>query len=244
MLDELLLFIGVYIISLGMSGFLMSDRAGVLKPIALRIFFIGVLFHEVAHYGISLVSGKIPEKISIKWRHEEYGVRYPHGSVKHFKPPSFLQAVLISFAPLYLSTWLIFFLWFGVIFSPFYDPIIKTISIFFLFSLLLTASPSSQDIVLIGNAFKTDQKNSLYQILLIVCSSLILLSFLTITQIVFLLDFFYYIAIAGIYLSLKFSILGIRRLIISLQNHKKPQKISLNLSRKRYKPINPRRENE
>ncbi|MFW9874626.1 MAG: hypothetical protein ACFFG0_16085 [Candidatus Thorarchaeota archaeon] len=245
MLDELLIFLGVYIISLGMSSFLMSDRAGVLKPIALRLGLIGVLFHELAHYGMSIAVGRKPADISVKWRDDKYRhIRNPHGLIASHRPESFLQAFVIALAPLYLGTWLIFFLWFGVIFTPLYDPLIKTLAVFTLLSLLLGASPSGQDLRKIGYAFKHDPKNSWYQVLLIVCSNLILLSFIAITHIVFLLDVFYYLAITGIYLTLKFSIQGVRRIIISFQNPKKPRKVRSNLSRKRYKPKNPGRENE
>ncbi|MFX1419610.1 MAG: hypothetical protein ACFE9N_11880, partial [Promethearchaeota archaeon] len=245
MLDELLIFLGVYIISLGMSGFLMSDRAGVLKPIALRLFFIGVVFHELAHYGMSLAVGRKPADIRVKWRDDkDKHIRNPRGTVASSRPESFLQAFVIALAPLYLSTWFIFFLWFGVIFTPLYNPLIKTLAVFTLLSVLLGASPSGQDLKTIGYAFKHDPKNSWYQVLLIICSSLILLSFMAITHIVFLLDFFYYLAITGIYITLKFSILGINRIIASLQNYKKPHKVRLSLSRRHYKPKNPGRENE
>jgi hypothetical protein len=246
MLDHLLIFLGVYIISIGMSAFLMSDRAGLLKPIALRLCFIGVIFHELAHYVMSLTVGRKPADISVKWRDDNYKhIRNPHGSVSPSKPESFLQAFIISLAPLYLSTWFIFFLWFDIIFTPFYDPLIKTVAVFILLSVLLTASPSGQDIRTIGKAFIFDPKNSWYQILLIICSILILLFFIIITHIVFPLDIFYYLAIAGIYLTLKFTLIAIRKLvcIINLYNYKKPHKIKFKrFTRKRYKPTKPWRE--
>ncbi|MFW9877757.1 MAG: hypothetical protein ACFFG0_32110, partial [Candidatus Thorarchaeota archaeon] len=100
--------------------------------------------------------------------------------------------------------------------------------------MLLIVLPSSQDIVFIGNAFKLDPKNSWYQIFLIVCSGFILLFYLSITHIVFILNVFYYLAIAGIYFALKFSILGVQKLIVSLRDPKKPRKLRSNLSRRRY----------
>jgi hypothetical protein len=246
MIKEPFIFLGICIISLGLSSFLLSDRAGVFKTIALRLFFIGIIFHEIAHYLMSLAVGKIPEKISIKWRNEKYKfIRDPHGSVKPADPPSFLQAIVIALGPLYISTWLIFFLLFGVISIPLYNPVIKTIAVFLVFSLLLTASPSSGDIGAIATAFKEDPQHSWYSIFLIILSFLTLWFFLLSTQIIFFLDVFYYLAITGIYLIYKFSFIGIRKIIIRINSriYNKPNKVRFKrFSRTHYKPKKPWKE--
>jgi hypothetical protein len=243
MLQEPLIFLGVGILSLILTNFLFSDRAGVLRLVALRLFFIGVIFHEFAHYIMCLAVGKIPKRIQIKWRDDKYGIfRDPHGRVKPAESYSFLQAVIVAFAPLYISTWLIFYLWFGVIFTPFYKPIIKTICVFILFSLLLTAAPSAGDFGYIGAAYRKDPKHSWYQILLIGLSIVVLWLFLVAFHITFLLEVFYYVAVAIIYLVLRFSLIGIRRVSykISHYNFKRPQKIrSRHFIRKKYKPTKP-----
>ena len=248
MLQEPLIFLGIYVISLILKNFLLSDRAGVFKPIANRVFFIGVFFHEFAHYGMCLAVGRIPKNISIEWWGGKYNnERNPRGSVEHKEVPSFLQSIVISFAPLYFSTWLIFGLWFGVIFTPFYDPIIKTIAVFVLLSLLLTAAPSSGDIGVISLSFRKDPKHSWYQIFLISFSILALWFFLVIVQITFFLEVFYYLAIAGIYLVLRFSFIGLRKLVIriDLYNYKKPQKVRFRrFTGRRYKPTKPWKKSE
>jgi len=240
MLDELLIFFGIGLISLGMSGFLLSDRVGVVKPIAMRLFFIGVIFHELAHYIASLAVGEVPKEIHVKWYSERYeGDCSPHGWVRPSEPPSFLQAVVIAFAPLYMSTWLIFLLVFGVLFTPLYDPIVKTTSVFVVVSLLLTAAPSAGDVRIIGYAFQKDPQHSWHQILLIIVSVLILWGILALTHITFFLDVLYYFAIEGIYLGLKFSIRGMRWLVARVTPHeyKKPTKThSRAYTRKIYKP--------
>lgn len=239
MLDELLIFLGIGIISLGISGFLLSDRAGVVKPIAMRLFFIGVIFHELAHYVSSLAVGEVPNGMSVKWYAENKTQRFPNGSVSPSEPPSFLQSIVIAFAPLYISTWLIFLLVFGVIFTPMNNVVLKVISVFLVLSLLLTAAPSAQDIRMIGYAFQKDPQNSWYQILLILVSILILWAILLLTRFTFILDVFYYFAIAGIYLLLKFSVRGIGNLIerIFSHNYTKPSKTHPRAyTRKRYRP--------
>ncbi|MFW9969449.1 MAG: hypothetical protein ACFFDF_04555 [Candidatus Odinarchaeota archaeon] len=246
MLQEPFVFLGIYIISLILTNFLLSDRAGMLKPIALRLFFIGVIFHELAHYTMSLAVGRVPKSLNIMWRDKNH--RYalnPQGRVEPDDNFSFLQAVVVAFAPLYFSTWLIFWFLFGVIFTPLYDPAIKTLSVFVVLSLLLTAAPSSGDILFIGTSFKQDPKNSWYQILLIGLSILVLWGILVITQVTFFLDVFYYLAIAGIYLFLRFFLIGIRKIVsrIYSYNFKRPQKVtSRPLTRKRYRPVKPGRQ--
>jgi hypothetical protein len=246
MIEEPLIFLGILFISLILSSFINSDRSGVLRPIALRICLIGVFFHELAHYLMSLVVGKMPDSFSIKWQKKtEKTNGGVYGSISLEKPPSFLQTIIISFAPLYISTWLIFILWFGVIFTPSFNPLVKIIAIFILISLLLTASPSKGDLQYITYSFRKDPAYSWYQILLICLSVLILWLFLIFTQINFILNFFYYVAVAAIYLLLKFSFIGIRKIAIKAnsRNFKQPEKIKFKRSsHKHYKPKKPWKE--
>lgn len=229
-----------------MSRFFLSDRAGPFKPIALRLFFIGVIFHELSHTLMSIVVGRFPDHFEVKWRDEESRAkRSPHGSIDLEKPPSFLQALVIALGPLYISTWLIFLLLFQVILNPIFDPIIKTIAIFLCLSLLITASPSTGDLQYVSYSFRNAPVYFFYQIFLVALSILILWVFLVFTHITFFLDVFYYFVIAGIYLFLKFSFIGIRKLIITIQSRDftKPSKVRFKrFSRKHYKPKKPWKE--
>ena len=243
MIQEPFIFLGIFVISLISSSLLLRDDAGPFKSVALRLFFIGVIFHELAHYVMSLVVGHVPDGIEIKWRHEKTRKRYPHGFVKPGKPLSFLQSFLIGFAPLYLSTWLIFYLWFGVVFNPQFMPLIRVIAGFISISLLLTASPSSADFRFISHSFKNDPTHSWYQIFLVIISTIILWFILSAFQINFFLDFFYYVAIAGLYFLLKFSFIGLGKIynILQSRNYKKPSKLRFKrFTRKHYKPRKPK----
>ncbi|MFX0106021.1 MAG: hypothetical protein ACFE75_11085 [Candidatus Hodarchaeota archaeon] len=246
MIQEPLIFLGILILSLILSCFFLSDRAGPFRPIAMRLFFIGVVFHELSHALMSIVVGRIPDHFKIKWRDEKTrSERSPHGSINLDKPPSFLQAVIIAIGPLIINTWLIFLLFFQIVLNPIFNPIIKTIAVFLCLSLLLTASPSTGDLQYISYSFRNAPVYSCYQIFLVCLSIIILWVFLIITHITFFLDVFCYIIIASIYLSLKFSFIGIRKLIIKIQSRDftKPSKIRFkHFSQKHYKPKKPWKE--
>lgn len=246
MIEEPLIFLGVLIISLIMSRFLLSENAGMFKPIAERLFFIGVIFHELSHAFMCLVVGRIPDHFKLKWRNERYtSIRDPHGSVGFDKPPNFLQAFIIAIGPLIISTWLIFLLWFGIVINPIFYPIIKTLAVFLILSLFLTASPSTGDLQYVSMAFRNSPIYSLYQVFLVFISVIILWLILIITKLEFIIDFFYYVFIAGIYWILKGMIIGISYLIKLVHNshYDKPVKLKFKtFTRKQYKPKKPQRE--
>ncbi|MFW9826708.1 MAG: hypothetical protein ACFFEY_03700 [Candidatus Thorarchaeota archaeon] len=246
MIKEPLIFLGVLIISLIMSSFLLSKNAGIFRPIAQRLFFIGVIFHELSHACMCLVVGRMPDHFKVKWRNERYSfIRSPHGAVGLDKPPNFLQAFIIAIGPLVINTWLIFLLWFGLVLNPIFYPIIKTVATFLILSLFLTASPSTGDLKYVSMAFRNSPVYSLYQVFLVFISVIILWLISVITRIEFILDFFYYLAIAAIYLLLKFTFLGIKLVVfkIKAKNFDHPPKLKFpQFSRKRYKPKKTQRE--
>jgi hypothetical protein len=246
MIEEPLIFLAVLIISLVMSSFLLSENAGIFRYIARRLFFIGVIFHELSHAVMCLAVGRMPDHFKVKWKNEKNkNVRSPHGMVGLDIPTNFLQSLIIALGPLVISTWLIFLLWFGVILNPVFYPIIKTVAAFIILSLFLTAAPSGGDFRCIFSAFRKSPAYSCYQIFLLCLSVLLLWIFLIFTSITFFLDFFYYLAIAGIYLALKFTLIGIKMLIYRIRSRSfehPPKPKFAQFSRKRYKPKKPIRE--
>ena len=111
------------------------------------LFFLGVIVHEFSHLTVSLICGVPIERIEIKWRSPDGFSVAPHGSITTGDRPhkSFMQGLMISFAPLLVST----FLFFGcidiitIINTSFF---IKIFAIFLAISLILTAAPSKQDL--------------------------------------------------------------------------------------------------
>jgi hypothetical protein len=83
---------------------------------------------------------------------------------------------------------------------------------------------------------------SIFQIFLVIFSILILWGVLVATQVVFILDFFYYISVIAIYWTLKGGFLGLNYFKNKIQasDFEKPDKQSIwRRTRKRYKPIKP-----
>ena len=243
MLEELFVFFIVLVISLLAKSVMKREILGAFFPIVLRMRFIGVAIHEFSHYIMCLVVGIKPEGIEINWRVKETRQRDPHGKVS-LKPYSFFQAVLICLAPLYISTWLIFFS-FTIIKNPNYNPVVRIIAIFFCISLFLGAAPSNTDFNIIPKIFRRYPQHSCYQIFLLVISVLISWGILMYTQVVFILDIFYYLAIIGLYLLLKFSFLGVSRGISEIQsrNFRNHSKVRLRrFTRTYYKPKKPHKE--
>ena len=213
---------------------------GYLNPLLLRLFFIGVIFHELAHYIMNLLVGIQPERIEIRWRDPVTHQRSPHGGVQS-KPRSFLQAFFICLAPLYIGTWLIF-LTFTIAFTPGIDLTLRIVSGVFCLSILLAASPSGQDFNNIPGAFNASPAHSFYQIFLVLLAAVGLWFLLSNFSIIFPLDIFYYLSIIGIYFILKFTFKGgkIMFLKINSWNFHKPREINITrFTRRRYKPKKP-----
>ena len=240
MIEELSLFLCILIISLLIKNLLFKnkDKLGLFGPIFMRLAYIGVVVHEISHYSMCLVVGIRPEHLKIKWRYENSGDRSPHGSVKPGRKVSFLQCFIVAYAPLYISTWLIM-LTFTIFPSSSFNPIIRVIMFLFCISLFTGAAPSTADFNYVLNAFKLDTTHTFYQIFLVCFSGFILWCILLFTQVIFPLDVLYYLAIAGLYLFLKFSLIGIHRLvsIVRSRDFRKPVKIKFkSFTRPLYKP--------
>ncbi len=241
MIEELLIFLGILVCSLVISNIALKERySSPFYHIAIRLAFVGVVVHECCHYVMNLAVGIIPRGIEIRWRDKKTHRRNPYGSVQS-RPRSFLQAFVICLAPLYISTWLIF-LSINVMLGSQFDVLLRILAGFFAVSLLFGAAPSNRDFNNIPKSFGADPLHSLYQVVLIGVSALILWTILISTRVVFFLDVFYYLSIAGIYLILKFCFIGINMIFnkIATRDYTKPRKPKFGkLKRRRYKPKKP-----
>ncbi len=240
MIEEPIIFVIIFIVSFTLKYLYNKGQFGYLNPLFLRLFYVGVIIHELAHYVMCKIVGVETRGILIAWRSQITGERSPHGAVGTH-PPSFVQAIFIGLAPLYIGTWLIF-LTLTIALNPDFNIYIRVISGLICFSILAAAAPSSQDFNNIPAAFSSSPANSWYQVLLLSLSGVTLWLILINIQIVFLLDVLFYITFIAIYFMFKFSFIGIKRIIIRLKirKFKKPRESKISpFLRRRYKPKKP-----
>ncbi|MHA1329430.1 MAG: hypothetical protein ACTSRH_19315, partial [Promethearchaeota archaeon] len=158
-------------------NYLQKKRIGYLKYFLNCFGIIGVCIHEFSHYFISLLCG-----ISIKRFKIEIIDNYTHqispgGFVEPKKHANltFFKALLISFAPLFISIILLF----GCIDLIFnIDNYYLRIILFLIaFSITYGASPSNADIKIVLVHFKKNVKKSVVQLTSLIISITIILFF-------------------------------------------------------------------
>jgi len=165
-----------------------------IKTIFNIILFIGVAVHELAHYSLGILFGAKMGKIKVKYRSEATAGVAPHGSVQdpEFQRNSFIQSFMISFAPLFVSTFLLMFC-FDIIFHIQTEVWIKVIAFVFCVSLLTGSEPSGQDVRCVGMTFNINPRYSLYQIFLVLLSGLLVWAFVDLYFISLPFEVLYYI---------------------------------------------------
>jgi hypothetical protein len=222
---EWVIFLGVFIISSIFRAIENRSRYGTLYSV---IGFLGVAIHELCHAFANLFTGIFPTAFAVK--RSSSGRHY--GYVGSRSGRSFLQSVLICLAPLYLSTWLVYYLLLLIV-NPFVYIYLKCLFVLLIISALVGASPSNPDLKNIPKSYSRDPRNSLFQIGLIVTSFFIIILIFQLSSVTFTITIFYYLSIWGVYLALKYCSLGISYLI----GRSKPfEGIPSNRSRKRRRP--------
>ena len=160
-----LILLGSYIT----EHFIWPADVGPLNPIKNAMCYIGIAIHELSHFVMALIVGVRPKGIQIKLRGKG-GKIAPHGKVMvESHGETFLQAALISLAPLIFSTWLFFWM-LDILISRIINIILFFIIVIVICSLFFGAAPSIVDFVIIWRSYKVDPKYSLYQICLLIIS--------------------------------------------------------------------------
>jgi hypothetical protein len=221
---ELLIFLTIFIISRILWFFRTRSEHTTVYMI---IGFLGVFIHEVCHLTANLFTGIRPRSFAVKrGRYDYYG--YVGSSIHR----SLLKSILICFAPLYLSTWLIYYLLIAIL-SPSVAMIYKYIAVFLIISALVGASPSNQDLKNISRAYSRDPSYSALQVTLVILSFGIAYLLIIVFSIPITLTIFYYLIAWIGYLLFKYSILGI---IYIVRVHNKEQISPQNKATVRRKP--------
>jgi len=216
MFEDIIWFFVILISSKILSTLLFSGDRGPFKRIIMGLAYVGVLVHELSHYIVNIVVGIMPRGIEVHYRSRKTGMPNPHGSVTSSPKRNFLQAFLICLAPLFISTWLIFWS-LSIIFAVQYNPLIRISAGFLCFSLFIGAAPSNTDFKNILRAFQKDPSHSIYQISIVSLS--ILLNWLIVSyyQITLMFDVYYYVVIMITYYLLKYGVIGLNKMVENLR---------------------------
>ncbi len=181
MFEEIIFMVGFAVFSTIASYICLKYAPNPLYAIFRCIAVVGIIIHELSHALMCVVTNTRIRTIKLLERSDgksAFGLNYGgRVELKDYVRLSFLQALLIGFAPIYISFWLFFFLW-GQLKTPGLDVLIFYVYIFVMLSLVLSAAPSFADIIAIFGAFHFDWRYSLYQ------SGLSLLSITTVWLVV------------------------------------------------------------
>ena len=221
MLDLYIWLFFMLIVSIGVQSIGRRIRSRGIKIFFYVLAFVGIFVHEMAHLVISNLFGVKTGKVKIKYFSDDKMRISPHGSVAlpEFERNSFIQTIVISVAPLIISTFLFLFC-LDIIYNIETALWINVIAIFFIVSLFIGSEPSGQDMRLIGITFKKDMRYSIYQILLLVISGLLVMFFVDLYFIYLPFEVLYYIEyfifVALIYFGLKLTFWALIKVISAI----------------------------
>lgn len=172
MFEEIPFILGFMMFSIVVSYLILHYIPEPYIKIFIGIMIVGIVIHELFHYLMCLITNTPVDKVNLldKIKREqtsEYKKYEFSGSVliKSSNDISFLQAVLVSFAPLVFSFWIFFSLLNQVIHPT--NEIMFFISLFIILSIIFSAAPSSADLVCIPRAFRENPNYSAYQLFLL-----------------------------------------------------------------------------
>ncbi len=238
---------------------LLRRDIGPFKCIVLLLRYLGVWVHELSHFFFCLFVGLMPKGIKVRYRDEETGRPNPNGAVRHVHPRTIFQAILISLAPLLVSTGLIYWS-LTIAFSEVFTDLYRVLAGLFCVALFLGGSPSNPDLKNIVNAFKRIPRLSGYLVVLLVIS--VGLSWLVVDLyqwvppvefarfiivgpfVIAMQEYFAWFLVLVFYLGLKFSLHGLNCLyyVILSRNRTHPPRIRYKpYTRRRFKPKHPRK---
>ena len=177
----------------------------------------------------------------------KFGLKYGgRVDLKDYVKLTFLQALLIGLAPLYISYWLFFFLW-EQMKNPNLDVVVFYVYLIVMISLVLSAAPSFADVVNIFGVFYFDWRYSLYQIVLLLLSVGTVWLVITSSQIQVFHEIVTYIAILVAYYGFKTGAMGLKSTYLHYVRKRKglfyKRKIkSKSMTRRRVTPLKTKEE--
>jgi hypothetical protein len=238
-ITSLMIFPFILVVGYLVQILLWGRKSGSFTTIINVLAFIGVFFHEISHYILSVLTGVPAGPIRVRLRDEETGRIAPHGAVGQPRghQKTLLQAVLVSFGPVLLGAW-IFYIALKVAFNSLSDPLFRIIAGFLALSVLIASTPSPQDFHLIREGFSHDPRHAIYQLILLTISILLSLGVVILFNITLPIEFLYYGLIILWYVTLKYSLLTIRWGLAKIRARFRKEKSGSQfrrISRRRYK---------
>jgi hypothetical protein len=225
---------------------------GIIRAVLNVCAFIGVIVHEFSHLIVTVLCGLPVEQLEIRWRHPQVNVIAPHGSVRQgdFPRRTFMKGFMICFAPLLVSTFLIFACIdiLTLIETAWY---INIGTLFFIGSVVLGAAPSKADLSNIGLAIANDPILGLSQATCYGISVFIGIQFINLSKLVLPFEFMYYalyffasiMIYFIIFYSLKWTGMGIRAIYRKVARRDN-ELSNRSLKRRRIKSKKPPKEKE
>jgi len=206
MFEEIPFILGFMMFSVIFSYIAFKYTAPPFSNIVQALAMVGIVIHEICHWVMCIITRSPIEKVTLikklDFKEEQRLGYYGEVQVQEHRI-SFLQAVLIGLAPLYLSFWLFFFLLEILVYSQ-VDVVVFFICIFVMISISLSAAPSFADFLMIPKAFLNNFNHSIYQVLLIVLSFLFTFTILTVFDLQNFHEFFVYLIVTGFYFGFKY----------------------------------------
>lgn len=239
MFEELLFMIGFAIVSILISYLLREYSPNPIDKIVKALAIIGIIIHELCHIIMCIITNtkihsySLIERVDKKdgRRNMLYGGRVTINDTDRL---TFLQALLIALAPIYLSFWLFYFLLEQLLYAN-VSELMFFIILLIMISIILGASPSLVDLLSIPKAFNRDPQYSIYQIFLLLLSGATVWFIITMWNIYIVHDIIFYIVTFFGYYGFKYGF----KVIYSFL---RPKGIKYKkLYRKRLKPIRPKK---
>lgn len=248
MFEEIIFMVGFAVFSIVISFILLKYAPNPLDKFVRVLAALGIIIHELCHGLMCILTNTRIKHISLLERakgESKFGLRYGgRVELEDYEKLTFLQALLIGFAPIYISFWLFFFLW-QQLKNPGLDVAMFYVYLFVMMSLVLSAAPSFADLLAILGAFHFDWRYSFYQIGLLILSIATVWIVLVNYQIQVFHEIVTYVAIFAGYYGFKTVFKGIRSIYLHYLRRRKGlygSRTTKNLTRRRVNPVKTREE--
>jgi len=223
MFEEIVFMFLFTVLSIATSYILLKFAPNPIDKFFQVVAVVGIVIHELSHALMCVLTNTHIRSIKLIQRADaesKFGLKYGgRVDIKDYVKLTFLQALLIGLAPLYISFWLFFFLWEQVQ-NPNLDLTVFFVYLFVMISLVLSAAPSFADVVAAFGAFYFDWRYSLYQIVLVLLSVGTVWLIITYYQIQVFHEIVTYISIFAGYYGLKSGAKGLKAIYLHFLRRK------------------------